>query len=216
MKKVRVLLADKFDIYRRGLQSIITERETFALKGSCTSGSELIDTFKKHPESVCITSSNIEDTNIHDLMVQLREFNPDVKVIVLTYSTDLSHLNQSIQAGVMGYLTKSATEPELIDALEKVAAGEQAFSSSVSQYMIGKFADQARKKSGKTVQKITKREKEILKLIVEGYTSSEIAKMLYISTRTVETHRANLMNKLEIKNTAALVRYALEEPEITL
>ncbi|MDX1592241.1 MAG: LuxR C-terminal-related transcriptional regulator, partial [Balneolaceae bacterium] len=89
------------------------------------------------------------------------------------------------------------------------------FGKSVSQLMIGRYADQAKKTSSKPVRQITKREREILKLIVEGYTSPEIAKILYISTRTVETHRSNLMNKLELKNTAALVRFALEEANLS-
>jgi DNA-binding NarL/FixJ family response regulator len=215
MDKIRVLIADSYDVYRHGLQSILAGSGKFTLDKAAKNGKELISAFRKSPESLCLISSNIADANIHELLQKLRAINSDVQVIVLTYSTDVSHLNQSLKAGVKGYLTKNCSSSELIDAVETVAAGEQAFGKSVSQLMIGRYADQAKNNDNKAERNITKREREILKLIVEGYTSSEIAKILFISTRTVETHRSNLMNKLELKNTAALVRFALEEADIT-
>ncbi len=214
MDKIKVLIADSYDVYRHGLQTILADSGKFVLNSAAKSGKELISAYRKHPESLCLISSNIADANIHELLQKLRAINSEVLVIVLTYSTDISHLNQSLKAGVKGYLTKNCSSSELIEAVESVAAGEQAFGKSVSQLMIGRYADQAKNTDKKSDKNITKREREILKLIVEGYTSSEIAKILYISTRTVETHRSNLMNKLELKNTAALVRFALEEAGI--
>lgn len=215
MDKIRVLIAESYDVYRRGLQSILSESGKFRLEKTARNGKELIAAFKKSPDSLCLISSNIADANIHDLLQKLRQVNEEVPVIVLTYSTDISHLNQSLKAGVKGYLTKNCTSEELLQSILTVANGEQAFSKSVSQLMIGRYADQAKNTTSKPVRQITKREREILKLIVEGYTSPEIAKILFISSRTVETHRSNLMNKLELKNTAALVRFALEEADIT-
>lgn len=215
MGKIRVLIAENYDVYRHGLQSILSQSDIIELDKAAKNGKELLTAFKKNPDSVCIISSNIADTNIHELLTRLRQINTSVAVIVLTYSTDLSHLNQSLKVGVMGYLTKNCTTRELIDAVKSVASGKQAFGKSVSQLMVGKYAAQAQNPSTKLDNQITKREKEILKLIVEGYTSSEIAKILFISTRTVETHRSNLMSKLDIKNTAALVRFAIEEADFS-
>jgi DNA-binding NarL/FixJ family response regulator len=215
MDKIRVLIADSYDVYRQGLQSILSGQNGITLEKAAKNGKELISAFKKSPDSLCLISSNIADANIHELLQKLRSVNSEVPVIVLTYSTDVSHLNQSLKAGVKGYLTKNCSAGELIEAVRTVAKGEQAFGKSVSQLMIGRYADQAKNNESQPSRQITKREREILKLIVEGYTSSEIAKILYISTRTVETHRSNLMNKLELKNTAALVRFALEEADLT-
>lgn len=212
MNKIKVLITENFDIYRRGLQTILSETSTVTDVKAVKTAKELIQEFKKSPEAICVVSSNIEGSNIHDLMQRLQKIQPVPKVIVLTYSTDINHLNQSLKAGVNGYLMKSCTAKELESAIVDVNNGTKAFSKSVSQIMADKYADQAKKPSAGN--KLTKRETEVLKLIVEGYTSPEIAKMLYISPRTVETHRANLMNKLKIKNTAALVRYALEKTEI--
>lgn len=211
MGRVQVLIAESSDIYRHGLESVLREADKVHLLKVCLTGKELIKNYRKSPESVCLVSSGISDMNIHDLMQKLTAINEDTAVIVLTHSTEISHLNQSLKAGVKGYLTKNTSKAELIDAICKVSEGKQAFGKSASQMMIGKYADIAKKTSIPAKKGITKREREIVKLIVKGYTSAEIANKLFISTRTVETHRANLMNKLELKNTAALVRYAMEE-----
>lgn len=211
MGKVPVLVAESFEIYRRGLESVLNSSQKVHLQNVCTSGKQLINSFKKFKSAVCLVSSGIPDMNIHDLMTELEKTKDEPPVIVLTHSTELSHLNQSLKAGVKGYLTKNAPAEELIDAIIEVNHGRQAFGKSASQLMIGKYADSAKKSPSKSKKLITKREKEIVKLIVQGYTSAEIANLLFISTRTVETHRSNLMNKLELKNTAALVRYAMEQ-----
>jgi len=211
MGKVHVLVAESFDIYRRGLESVLRSENSVHLVEVCDSGKTLIKLYKKYPASVCLVSSGIPDMNIHDLMAELSKISDEPPVIVLTHSTELTHLNQTLKAGVKGYLTKNAPASELINAIIEVSKGRQAFGKSASQLMIGKYADSAKKTPPKGKKLITKREKEIVKLIVKGYTSAEIANLLFISPRTVETHRSNLMNKLELKNTAALVRYAMEQ-----
>jgi len=212
MNKIKVLIAENFDLYRHGLSSILSDSASISDVIETKSATELIREYKKHPDAVCIISSNLEGSNIHDLMQRLEKIEPDPRVVILTYSTDVNHLNQSLKAGVMGYLMKNCSAKELLVAVSDVAKREKSFSKSISQIMADRYADEAKKPSGGN--KLTNRETEVLKLIVEGHTSPEIAKMLFISPRTVETHRSNLMNKLKIKNTAALVRYALEKTEI--
>lgn len=211
MGKVHVLIAESSDIYRHGLESVLKKTSKIQIGTVCTSGKELIKLYKKFPGSVCLVSSGISDMNIHDLMQELQKINKNAPVIVITHSTEILHLNQSLKAGVKGYLTKNASTDELVSVIMQVSNGEQAFGKAASQMMIGRYADIAKRTPSATKKMITKREREIMKLIVKGYTSAEIANQLFISTRTVETHRANLMNKLELKNTAALVRYAMEE-----
>lgn len=212
MKNSKILIADSYDISRTGVTSILEALRKFDLILAVKTGKRLLTEFKKHPSSVCIISSNIADSNIHDIMQELKKIQAEPRVIVLANSTDLSHLNQSLKAGVKGYLTKNISREELADSVLSVTRGEEAFDSSVSRLMVDRYTSLA-KKSSPSRKGITNREKEILKLIVDGYTSTEIARILYISPRTVETHRSNLMNKLKIKNTAGLVRYALEEED---
>lgn len=215
MKKQAVLLAESFDIYRKGIETILAKTNVFELLKAVKTGEKLISHYKKTPESLCLIASNILDMNIHELMQQLKKINPDPNVIILTNSTEISHLNQSLKAGVKGYLTKNVSAAELIEIIKKVSTGKQAFSKNIAQLMVGKYTDLTTRHQIQSSKQITKREKEILNLIVEGYTSAEIAEILFISTRTVETHRSNLMSKLELKNTAALVRYAIEEAGMT-
>jgi DNA-binding NarL/FixJ family response regulator len=214
MGKIKVIIAESFDVYRHGLKDIFSSNSAFHVAGYSNKLRNLIQLYQNHLDAVCIISSNLEGSNIHEIMDLLKKNNPDPNVIVLTYSTDVTHLNQSLKAGVKGYLTKNCSADELKSAVREVSRGEKAFGKTVSRMMADKYADQAKKQVANR-KPLTKRESEILKLITEGYTSSEIAEMLYISPRTVETHRANLMNKLKIKNTASLVRYALEKKEIT-
>lgn len=206
-----IIIAENQDISRFGLKAILGKDKSFQIVGCVQTGRELLSLFKKQPGSLCLISSSLPDTNIHELMKSLSSINKEVKGLVITQSTDLSHLNQCLKAGVKGYVTRNVTSDELKEVITSVSNGKQAFGKSISQLMVGKYADYAQKKATKSKKSITKREKEVLKLIVEGFTSAEIAKRLFISSRTVETHRSNLMSKLGLKNTAALVRYALEE-----
>lgn len=210
MKAIPVLIADKYDISRAGLATLLDKASGVKVLQSVKSASELIKQYKKEPKSVCIISSNIQDSNIHEVMEKLRDISEEPVVIVISNAADLTHLNQALKAGISGYLTKNVSSRELTSAVKSAKDGERAFSKSVSKLIVGKYADYT-KKGNSPAKTITKREKEILNLIVDGYTSAEIAEMLYISPRTVETHRSNLMQKLKIKNTAGLVRYALEE-----
>jgi DNA-binding NarL/FixJ family response regulator len=211
MKTTKLIIAESFDIYRLGIKTALEKKNGFCVVGSVKSGKDLIKAYKKAPDSICLISSSIQDANIHEMMKELKKINDKAPVLVISNSTELTHLNQCIKAGVKGYLTKNTSEDELAGLVTSVAAGKQAFSNSVSQLMIGKYTDLTKRTTTADKNDITKREKEVLKLIVDGYTSSEIANILFISTRTVETHRSNIMNKLDLKNTAALVRYAMEE-----
>ncbi|MFU8813319.1 MAG: LuxR C-terminal-related transcriptional regulator [Balneolaceae bacterium] len=212
MKPIPVLLADKADISRAGIDTILREASGIHVLHAVKSAKELIKLYNNHPDSVCVIASSVSDTNVHELMSHLLAVNPNAHVLVVSGNADLMHLNLALKSGVKGYVTKNVSGKELIHVLKSVHAGERSFSKSVSKLIVGKYADGTRR--AQPFKSVTKREKEILSLIVEGYTSAEIADMLYISPRTVETHRSNLMQKLKIKNTAGLVRYALEQQNI--
>ncbi len=214
MTSIPILIADKFDISRCGIEAIINQsKSTIVIKSVCTAD-DLIKAYVGRPDALCIISSNITDKNIHQLMEKLYSCNSNAKVVVISNSADIIHLNQALRAGVNGYLIKTISSKKLIEAIASAYKGDQVFSKSVSRLIVGKYADLAKSTAGSKNFSITKREKEILALIVDGYTSSNIAKLLYISPRTVETHRSNLMQKLNIKNTAGLVRFAMEQPNL--
>lgn len=211
MDKIRVIVADATDIARIGVVTILNEYRSLEVVSTAITADEVCCKYEKLRPDVCLISSNINDLNLHQIMSRLRQVDKSPAVIVLTYSADLTHLNQALKAGVSGYLLKSIGKTELKNAVLSAAKGEKVFSNPVTKLMTNRYADLAQKREPIDIDLITKREREVLQLIVDGYTSQEIAKLLYISPRTVETHRSNLLHKLNIKNTAALVKYAMEE-----
>jgi DNA-binding NarL/FixJ family response regulator len=142
---------------------------------------------------------------------------PDANILLLADNTDQKTLNEFLDSGAFGLIHKSAHHLELLDAAEKVAKGERYLGKQFSKMMTEEYKRLARKKKHPDpIKSITKREREVLGLLTEGLTSSEIANKLYISPRTVEKHRTNLLKKLDLKNTAALVRFAMENEQALL
>jgi DNA-binding NarL/FixJ family response regulator len=212
MATTRVLIAESTDISRFGILRILSEYSSIEITDTALTASEAEKIFKSKKPDVCLVSNSLAELDIHTFMKNLFSISKDAKVVILTDKVDLTHLNTALEAGVTGYLLKSIKKDELKKFVIDAASGKKVFSQTFNSLMSDRYADLAQNKSdSKPLDQITKRETEVLQLIVDGYTSQEIAKILYISPRTVETHRSNLMQKLKIKNTAALVRFALEE-----
>lgn len=212
MEKFTVHIADISEISRQGVSALLSRCKL--IKAICThsTGKELIKAYTNNYHAVCIISSAIQDMTLQDIMQRLFTINPKAKVIIISGSSDIIHVNKALNAGVKGYVTRQITGGELEKTVQAVWNNEQSFSKNVSKTIIEHYADRKLNRDSKKL--LTNREREILHLIVKGFTSIEIANRLYISPRTVETHRSNLMQKLKIKNTAGLVRFALEEGEI--
>lgn len=211
MESITVYIADVSEILRSGIKHLLMQSDSIGKILSFPDANSLVDSFRTCPEAVCIISSNLSDMNLKDVMSRLKEINDDVKAVIISGNATIGNVNLALNIGVKGYFTRQASAKELEEIILSVWNEKQAFSQSVSDTIVGYYAKSQKTGSLPEKQNITSREQEILKFIVEGLTSSEIAKRLYISPRTVETHRANLMNKLDIKNTAGLVRYALRE-----
>lgn len=211
MKTTAVHIADGSEISRSGLVYLLGKSSRIDQIYAHPTAKKLLKSYRSAPNAICIVSSSLPDLSLKELMAGLIEINSSPGVIVVSGSSDIGHVNQALNAGVKGYVTRHVSASELEKAVITVSNGEQAFSRKITKTIVAQYAHK-RSTQADTVQKsITKREREVLSLIVKGLTSSEIAKRLYISPRTVETHRSNLMQKLDIKNTAGLVRYALEE-----
>lgn len=202
-----IILADSLELFREGVRSTLESAPEYRVIHLTSSASGLLTYFRKHPDALCIAGSSVQDMNVRDLLAGLRNIRADAKLIVVNHSSSLKHLDIALKAGVHGYITRHTQARELLATVSEVTAGRTYFCKSAASQMIGHY----RESSAAKPYKVTKREQEILSLIVKGNTSPEIAKQLYISVRTVETHRANLLKKLKLKNTAALVRYAVQD-----
>ena len=201
------IIADSLELFREGVKSTLSSISGYQVLQITDTATGLITVYKEHPDALCIAGSSIQDMNIRELLSALRKVNEEPKLVVVNHSSGLKHLDTALKAGVNGYITRHTHCSELLTAVSEVLAGRNYFCKSVTNHIIEKYKETTSSKN----HKITKREQEILGFIVKGNTSPEIAKQLFISTRTVETHRANLLRKLKLKNTAALVRYAVQD-----
>ncbi len=210
---IRVLVADDHDIVRYGICSVIDASDDIEVVCEASSGREAIEQFLKMKPDVCIIDITMPELNGVETTRTILEQDPDARILILTMHTDEEYLNQVLNAGASGYMLKNSDRDELLGSIRAVYRGEKAFSQTISKMMTERYVRNIRKPkelqdSGKA--SVTRRELEIIRLIAEGHTSTEISEILFISPRTVDTHRANLMSKLDIKNAAGLVRYAIE------
>ena len=217
MNTINVVVADGNEIFRYGLSSILRDHGAFEISSEVDNGALVLTAFESVKPELCILSFRMPEMEGVIIAKKIIDKNPDANILLLAEDTDQKTLNEFLDSGAYGLIHKSAHHLELIDAAEKVAAGERFLGRQFSKMMTEEYKRLARKKKHPDpVKSVTEREKEILSLLIEGLTSNEIAQKLYISPRTVEKHRTNLLKKLDLKNTAALVRFALENEQALL
>lgn len=211
MKKTKILVADDHSLVRHGLSSILNSVEDFEVVAEATTGREALAFFEQHKPDISFLDITMPDTNGIDTCKEMLKIDPDTKVVIMTIHLTEEYLNQVLAAGAHGYLMKSATKDEIVTNTRKVLKGQRVFSDDVSELMTKSFISKSQTlKDEARAARLTKREAEILSHIIDGKTNQRIAEHLFISPRTVETHRANLMHKLGVNNTAALVRKAVK------
>ncbi|MEX0684863.1 MAG: response regulator transcription factor [Balneolales bacterium] len=208
MKPITVLIADDHYLVRYGIKSVLEKAEGINVIGEAGSGQEAIELYEELNPDVSVIDITMPNLNGIETTRSIIKKDPDAKILILSMHVNEEYLNHVLNAGARGYLFKNCGTVELTDGVRAVAAGEKIFSKRISELMAQRYVKQ-QSDNGETTT-LTPREKEILELISQGNTSQKIADLLIISPRTVETHRTNLMRKLDIKNTAGLVRYAIE------
>ncbi|MBO6523445.1 MAG: response regulator transcription factor [Balneolaceae bacterium] len=211
MGTIKTIVADGNEIFRHGLSSILREAD-FEICSEVDNGALVLTAYESVKPDLCVLSFSMPEISGIQLANKIIEKYPDANVLMMADSDNDAILNDFLDSGANGLLLKSAHRIELIDAALKVANGENFLGKQFSKMMTREYLRLARMRKGK--KQITHREKEVLSLLVEGMTSSEIAKKLFISPRTVDKHRTNLLKKLGQKNTAGLVRYALQNKHL--
>ncbi|HEV8538639.1 MAG TPA: response regulator transcription factor [Bacteroidota bacterium] len=213
MKKIKILFADDHSVVRSGLRALFQSSPEFDIVGEAGDGEEAIRLWEKHTPDIVLLDITMPKVNGIEATRRIKEKNPDAKVLILTIHEEEQYIFEIIQAGANGYVLKSAEKREIFAAVKAVAGGERFFSSSVSKLIIDGFIRRAEDEivePRKTTLALTARETEILRYIALGLSSPEIAKKLFLSVNTVNTHRNNIMQKLGIHDIAGLVRYALQ------
>ncbi|MFD2531860.1 LuxR C-terminal-related transcriptional regulator [Gracilimonas halophila] len=217
MNIIDTIVADGNEIFRYGLSSILRDHGAFNICSEVDNGALVLTAFESVKPKLCILSFSMPEMEGIIIAKKIIDKSPDANILLLADNTDQKTLNEFLDSGAFGLIHKSAHHLELLDAAEKVAKGERYLGKQFSKMMTEEYKRLARKKKHPDpIKSITKREREVLGLLTEGLTSSEIANKLYISPRTVEKHRTNLLKKLDLKNTAALVRFAMENEQALL
>lgn len=216
MPRLRLLLADDHTLVRHGLRKILEERRDWEVVGEVGDGREAIEAAINLKPDVAIIDAAMPLLNGIDATQQILRRVPETRVLMLSMHSDEAYLTRALQAGATGYILKDSAGKDLIRGVEAVAAGRQFFSPAIERLMLD---DYVRRVSGTTIadryETLSQREREIFQLIAEARTSREVAELLSISPATVETHRARILQKLDIHNTAELVLYAVRKGVIS-
>jgi two-component system, NarL family, nitrate/nitrite response regulator NarL len=211
---IRVVLADDHVFVRDGIKSLLENESNIVVVGEATDGQEALEVVEKMQPDLLIVDIRMPHLTGIEVVEKLRSQNNQVKIVMLSMHESEEYVLKSIQAGADGYLLKGSSKDEFLKALHTVAAGGKYFSGDISSILIGQLTHPTMMLDSKPVSDeeilITKREKEILKLLLSGKGNKEIAEALDISKRTAEVHRFNLMKKLKVKNLMELSNKATE------
>ncbi len=216
-KKTKVLIAEDHTIVRQGLSALINRQPDMAVVGEAGDGKEAVEKTKELCPDVVLMDIAMKHMNGLEATARIKKIAPEVKVLVLTMYENEEYIFQILRAGASGYLLKEAAMNDLISAIKAVKKGESYLSPSISKKVIEDYIRRAELGEKATINDIlSDREREILQLIAEGHTYDDIASILCISKKTVETHRANIMDKLDIHDKVGLVKYAIRKGLIKL
>lgn len=208
----RLILADDHVLVRRGLRLILEENSGLEIAAEVGDGLELLNVLQKVAPDLIILDLSMPNLRGIEAIPEIRRIRPNAKVLMLTMHKEEDYLYQAISAGANGYLLKDDAEKELFSAIEHIKNGKIYISPSLADQSMQNWARLRRgEDDSQASETLTVREREILKLIAEGKSNKEIGDLLYISVRTVERHRANMMRKLNVHKTAELVQYALRK-----
>ncbi len=208
MKLVRVLLVDDHQIRRAGLRALLEKLVGVEVAAEADDGREALQLIHSHSPDVVFVDLLMPVMNGIELSARVSQENPNARVLILSGQPNEVCALQAFRAGAAGYLVKEASPAELDLALRTVARGDRYLSPAVSKHFVADYVDQIAGRNGSS-KSLTLRQREVLKLIAEGYSTKEIAHRLGISVKTIETHRAEIMTRLEVYNLAGLIRYAI-------
>jgi DNA-binding NarL/FixJ family response regulator len=208
---IKVLIADDHKIFRDGLKSLMEGESDIKVIGDAADGNQVLLLLQNlQPDVILMDISMGEAGGIATTQI-VREKYPDIKVLVLSMHSESSYILKMLELGASGYMLKDAGKAEMLSAIRTVASGNSYYSSAVSAKLVEALTRRNKAVTKRDDIPLTPRELEMLKLIAEEYSNQEIANKLFISIRTVDTHKRNLLEKLKVKNTAGLVKYALKK-----
>ena len=208
MNKIKTIIADDHTMFLQGIDSMLKNENSIEIVGKATNGQEVLAILENKMTNVVVLDISMPKMDGIELTKALKQKYPEIKILILSTHSNSQMIAKLIRIGANGYLLKNAEKNELLEAIHTVSQGNQYFSKEVKE-IYNEFSLKLNQNSITTTQ-LSSREEEVIKLISQGLTTQEIGDKLFISLNTVNTHRRNLLSKLNAKNTAGLVKYAIE------
>ncbi|OEH84993.1 hypothetical protein BHU72_07325 [Desulfuribacillus stibiiarsenatis] len=209
---IRILLADDHNLVRSGLKILLDQVENFKVVGEAENGEEVIQLLKETHPDIVLLDINMPEKNGYETLKAIRGHDSTIKIMMLTMYSDQDFLVKAIELGANGYVLKKAPEEELIFAIKKIMREGSYVDNSLAQTFVHAMVNKTKtpKREIKEKNELTKREKEVLQLVVNGATDKEVADKLVISVKTVEAHKYNIKEKLQVRRLADLIRYSID------
>lgn len=212
MQPFRLVLADDHTLFRAGIRALLDDFDWVEVVAEAGNGVEALELIAKHQPDIAVIDITMSGMSGLELTNRLAQEYAQVRVVILSMHANKEYVLQALRSGAVAYVLKDADTVELGLALRAVMRGDTYLSPAISTQVVAGFVNQH---SGNSMEHLSQRQQDTLRLIAEGYTTQEIARQMGISTKTVEKHRAQLMERLDIHDVAGLVRYAIREGIIT-
>lgn len=214
--KLKIILVDDHALMLEGVASLLKNVEYISIVGKASSGEEAVNLANELSPDILLMDIVMHGMTGIEATRWIKEQNPDVKIILLSSEINEDYIRNAVKAGIDGYLPKNVNRATLLEAIDKVSSGEKFFAQSVTKIILDAFYKNETSKPVKINNELSKRENEVLKHVALGKTNAEVAEELFISIKTVETHKTNILSKLGLRNTADLVKYAIKNKIIEI
>ena len=209
MEKIKIILVDDHQMFRDGVKSVLDDEENIEIIGEVGAAKELYDLLKSDSPDLIITDISMPDISGIEIAKYVSENYPGIKILILSMHSNEEFITKALSVGANGYLPKDTSMSELLEAINAIYKGDNYFNKNISDTILKSIINKS-KQENLEQNTLTKREKEVIKLVVEGLTNKEIADKLFISIRTVDSHKNNIMQKLNLKSSVELVKYAIK------
>jgi two-component system, NarL family, response regulator NreC len=213
--RITILLADPLDLVRSGIRCLLEEEADFKVEGEVADGLEAVSLVRRLKPRVLIVALTMPGLNCLEITRQVQQHSPATAVVVLSTYSNEQYVVQALNNGASGYVMMYVTPAELMHAIRKVVAGHRYLSKPLSERSMETWLRRARSAARDAYETLTRREREVLRLVFDGYSNARIASHLSISRRTAESHRANVMRKLDFHNQTDLIKYVLTRDILT-
>jgi DNA-binding NarL/FixJ family response regulator len=210
--KKKILLVDDHPLFRAGLKSLLVDNPSFQIIGEAGDGEEAIRLTKTLKPDLLLLDISLPDKSGIEITRELKNLFPEILIMIVSMHSKIDFITESFRAGALGYVIKESAAERLVQGMETVARGEYFLDSSLSHKVVEKILGFPTKEAIITDEKyasLTPREEQVLRLLAEGHSAREVGEKLFISPKTVENHRANIMDKLDLHSTLELIRYAV-------